>query len=1113
MRPLPVYHFLAHRSDVEDAQFIPNSQRAEGYMGHEYLWQGTLVHQGRVYDHIGFRARGGVHRYAVGKNKWKFNFHKGHRFQAYDDYGRPYPVLWDKLNLSSVIQNANRGHRGEQGLFESASYRLFNLAGVPASNTHFVHFRVIDGHSEYGGNQYEGDFWGLYLAIEEVDGHFLAQRDLPNGNLYKMADGTGELNNQGLYAPTDKSDLNAFLHTYQTLQPDAGWWRQNLDLATYFSYRAIVEAIHHYDINEGKNYHYFHNPETRQWTVIPWDLDLTWAPRMPGDGNEPFRDRVLPIPEFQVEYQNRLRELRDLLFNLDQLIPLIDEQAALVNTPAGSAMVDADRARWDYNPILANTRYTVRERAGQGRFYEAHPWRTFGGMAQLMKDWVVSRSQWIDQTLLTDPFAPQTPGVGYSGPPGYPADQLSFQSTLFVDPYGAFAAMEWRAAEVVRPGLPGYTPGAPNRYEIEATWQSGQLAQYQPTITLPPGACTPGRTCRVRVRMKNSLGRWSHWSPPVEFTTGAPAQPPATTLKITEVMYHPLQQSSIHQSEFEFIELKNVGDAPLDLSNMSFTVGISYTFPVGSMLSPGAFAVLARNPVWFEAFYGFAPLGPYRQKLSNSGDRLTLSDAFGRTVIDLTYSDQPPWPVLAGGLGHSLVLNTPERNLNPNLASNWRASLFAGGSPGADDPLPLVINEVLAHPGPDQAQFIELHNPADFEVSLTGWSLRDGAGLLRPLPPESLASGSYRAFSVSELGQSTGSFVLGPKAGRLELVAPAVGKVRRYLHRFPYRVAPSGVSSGRYVNRAGQEKFPLQQLPTPGQANAGPVVGPVVINAIHYNGSHGLEYIELTNLTQEALPLFDSERPANTWRISGLLFQFATGVIIPPGGKVVITSNEPAAVCTGYAVAEQVRVLGPLPLLLDDNGQHLALERPLPPDGEGVIPYMVVDELSYTNLTPWPLAGEPGAVLERLRLDGYGDDPLNWRRGQVAQGVIQPAGSGPVVDLCSFEAYVDEEEGIAIHWVTRNEQNVSEFLLYRSADGRRESAEQVTGSRVAIEGSTTTGADYHWLDKAAGINGNATPPYTYWLVAAGPDGEQVDLAFTSVRPRVQQAHLPFVYRN
>lgn len=1113
MRPLPVYHFLARRTDVEDAQFIPNSQREEGYMGGEYLWQGTLVYNGQVYDHIGFRARGALRRYSLGKNMWKFNFHPGHRLQALNDYGEPYPAPWDKLNLSGVIQHAIRGYRGEQGLFESVGYRLFNLADAPASDTHFVHFRVIDGPDEQGVDQYGGDFWGLYLAVEEVDGHFLDARDLPDGNLYKMENGTGELNNQGLLAPTNKSDLNTFLNTYTRRTPDTDWWRQNFDLTGYYSFRTILEAIRHYDTNLDKNYFYFHNPDDNRWSIIPWDLDITWALHNTGDGNEPFRDRVLAIPEFQIAYQNRLRELRDLLFNPDQAFLLIDEYAAFINTPAdGLAMVDADRAKWDYNPILTNRKYVETDRAGHGKFYQRPPSRDFAGMVQLMKEWVVFRSQWIDQTLLTDPFIPETPTVSYNGPPGYPADQLSFQSTPFTDSYAAFAAIQWRAAQVVAPGLPGYVPDRPNRYEIEATWQSGELTTFTPAIILPPGACLPGYVCRVRVRVKNTVGRWSHWSPPVEFYTGPPAHPPITTLKITELMYHPLRQGYLPETEFEFIELKNVEETPLDLTGLRFIAGISFTFPAGTVLPPGKFAVLASNSAHFETTYGLTPLGEYRKKLGNSGDRLTLTDAFGRTLIDLTYDDAPPWPVLADGVGHSLVLQTPERNLDPNLGTNWRASLFAGGSPGADDPLPLVINEVLAHPALGQTQHVELHNPSAFEISLAGWSLRDGAGVFHPLPGESLPAGGYRAFTVRELSRSAGSFDLVPTPRTLELVAPAAGKMRRYQHTFRYGVAPPGVSTGRYINAAGQEKFPLQSATTLGGSNAGPAVGPVVMSEIQYSNSGDLEFIELTNLTSEAVSLFDPERPANTWRLAGVPFQFATGVLIPPDGKIVVTSGEPSTVCTGYTVAEQVRVLGPLPFSLDDEGQRLVLERPLPPDADGLIPYVVVDELAYTNLMPWPRAGEPGATLVRLHLAGYGDDPLNWRRGLRENSVIQPAGVGPVVDLCSFEVFIDAEAGLAVRWVTRSEQNVAGFFLYRSADGQREHAEQVTGNVISAEGGLTTGGDYHWLDATANTSEKSAVSYTYWLVATGPDGELVDLAFTSVRPQPQQAYLPFVYR-
>ena len=39
---------------------------------------GTLVFDGKVYDHIHYRARGGVWRYAMVKNMWKFDLNRGH---------------------------------------------------------------------------------------------------------------------------------------------------------------------------------------------------------------------------------------------------------------------------------------------------------------------------------------------------------------------------------------------------------------------------------------------------------------------------------------------------------------------------------------------------------------------------------------------------------------------------------------------------------------------------------------------------------------------------------------------------------------------------------------------------------------------------------------------------------------------------------------------------------------------------------------------------------------------------------------------------------------------------------------------------------------------------
>jgi len=506
MRTVQAYHLISKARSVENATW------REQTGGKEYKYTGTLVSDGAVYDHIRFRARGGVWRYAMGKNMWKFDFNKGHHFRARDDFGRPYRVSWSKVNLRACIQQGDYGHRGEQGLFESVGFRLFSLAGVDAPRTHWIQLRIIDEAEENPADQYHGDFWGLYLAIENEDGRFLEEHGLPDGNLYKMENGTGSLNSHPVGMVTNKSDLDHFMATYSSGNPPETWWRTNLDLPRYYSYRSIIECIHHYDVDAGKNYDYYLNPRTGQWNVIPWDIDLTWSDNMYGGGEEPFKRRVLSRPAFKVAYQNRLREIRDLLFNREQAGQLIDECAAIIADSAGGpSMVDADRAKWDYHPAMAGG-----GKAGQGLFYQAALSKDFRGMVQLMKYYVKTRGAWIDANLLADGNIPATPTVSQIGTTDSPGSELKFRCSDFSG-NGAFAAMAWRAGEVVESGATT-SKSKPQPYEITPVWQSAEYAVFNSDITVPPNVLKAGHTYRVRARMKDGSEHWSHWSAPAQFT-------------------------------------------------------------------------------------------------------------------------------------------------------------------------------------------------------------------------------------------------------------------------------------------------------------------------------------------------------------------------------------------------------------------------------------------------------------------------------------------------------------------------------------------------------------------------------------------------------------------
>ena len=159
-------------------------------------------------------------------------------------------------------------------------------------------------------------------------------------------------------------------------------------------------------------------------------------------------------------------------------------------------------------------------------------------------------------------------------------------------------------------------------------------------------------------------------------------------------MYKPAQLDTLPSHELEFLELTNTGSAPVDLSNMKFSEGIDYQFPAGVQLQPGAYLVLANHAGYFEDYYGYAPYAQYAKELSNQGERIVLLDAFGTPVIDITYSDDDGWPQAADGAGPRWWRSAAIRT----IPTAWRASTALGGSPGAPDPAPVVINEVEVDP-------------------------------------------------------------------------------------------------------------------------------------------------------------------------------------------------------------------------------------------------------------------------------------------------------------------------------------------------------------------------------------------------------------------------------
>jgi hypothetical protein len=181
-----------------------------------------------------------------------------------------------------------------------------------------------------------------------------------------------------------------------------------------------------------------------------------------------------------------------------------------------------------------------------------------------------------------------------------------------------------------------------------------------------------------------------NWSALIEatFTVAAPAGP--SNLRISELHYNPPMTPGVSDSqELEFIELFNPSALAVSLDGVQVTQFAStpYSFPNGLTLGAGQRIVIAKNPAVFQSVYGtgvnLAPGGfPDGANLSNGGERIALLGSLGQTIQDFSFDDVAPWPTAADGGGSSVEIIDPMGD--PASGANWRASFYAGGSPGTE---------------------------------------------------------------------------------------------------------------------------------------------------------------------------------------------------------------------------------------------------------------------------------------------------------------------------------------------------------------------------------------------------------------------------------------------
>jgi hypothetical protein len=573
--------------------------------------------------------------------------------------------------------------------------------------------------------------------------------------------------------------------------------------------------------------------------------------------------------------------------------------------------------------------------------------------------------------------------------------------------------------------------GRPGKYEIDPVWESDDITVWSDEFIIPARGLKPGRVYRVRARVRDLSGRWSHWSEPVQFeATEGSGSPVQSGLRITELMYNPgpgVVFGGYEEDDFEFVELMNRGPAPLDIGGVALISGIQFSFPSGTMIDPGEYIVVAKNPTAFQALHsGIRVFGPYDGRLANSGESVSLEDFQTGVIEQFSYSDGRGWPLAADGSGHSLV-PLEETFSNPNRSCldygrNWRFSTMPLGSPGGPDPLPsrgLVISEFAADTDSDiggaaSNDWIELVNQGGSSISLQGYYLSDNHEQPGkwPLPNQFLGAGGRIVFDEQtgfNANPLTG-FGLSRTGEEIVLSYEETGGVWRVVDEVRFKGQLPLRTEGLYPN---ESHWIVPMNPTPGGRN-GTLRFEVVIDEIMYHPeevddiSLTSEFIEIWNRTAQPVELSNE---FGGWRLDGGIdYHFPLGAVIPGNGRLVLVPFDPSdsaarnRFVADYALeqAEDLVLFGPYEGALSNGGERIALESPIQgSDPQDPIAWMIEDEVIYFDDSPWPASADGlGMTLQRLESAWSGNDPANWRAGEPnpggSNGNVTPTSSSAI---------------------------------------------------------------------------------------------------------------------
>lgn len=308
-----------------DQNFSNPDVYPEIYRNCKVSWDGIVL------NNCGFREKGNASNSLT-------NFGKKKPFKiSFDEFVNQDLDGLKKLNLNNFTNDPSLVH-------DAISLKLFRDAGLIASRTSYTKVSI------------DGEYIGLYVAIENVDKTFLKWKfnsSQNDGNLYKTDRGASVplqwlgsspegYKDQGLKLTTNESadDWSRLISFIDLLNNDhSADFKEKLeatfDIHSYLKILAIEKCVRSWDSywGGGNNYYLYEHPDGKiRW--IPWDMNETFQDIKIISGTSlldgyliptnkfderPLLQRIFEIEEYKNEYLDYACYLIQTNFTLDHL--------------------------------------------------------------------------------------------------------------------------------------------------------------------------------------------------------------------------------------------------------------------------------------------------------------------------------------------------------------------------------------------------------------------------------------------------------------------------------------------------------------------------------------------------------------------------------------------------------------------------------------------------------------------------------------------------------------------------------------------------------------------------------------------------------------------------